>query len=82
MFRICFELTQWWSWESGCNIDEIRLPIQGRPDDAAVGFAPSASWQPRVCRFGSWVRTWHCLASHAVAGIPHIKKVEEDGHGY
>ena len=29
---------------------------------------------PRVCQFGSWVQTWHCLASHAVSGIPHIKQ--------
>ena len=28
---------------------------------------------PRVCWLGSRVRTWHCLSSHAVAGIPHIK---------
>ena len=36
-------------------------------------------WQPGVCQFGSWVRTWHHLAKHAVAGVPH--KIEEDGHG-
>ena len=29
--------------------------------------------RPRVRRFGSQVQTWHCLSSHAVAGIPHIK---------
>ena len=29
--------------------------------------------QPRVRRFGSQVWTWHSLASHAVAGVPHIK---------
>ena len=29
--------------------------------------------RPGVRRFGSWVRTWHCLSSHAVAGVPHIK---------
>ena len=28
---------------------------------------------PRVRRFGSWVQTWHRLASHAVVGVPHIK---------
>ena len=27
----------------------------------------------RVCQFGSWVWTWHCLASDAVAGVPHRK---------
>ena len=29
---------------------------------------------PGVCRFGSWVWTWHCLASRVVVGIPHIKR--------
>ena len=29
-------------------------------------------WRPGVHRFGSRVRTWHCLTGHAVAGIPHI----------
>ena len=28
---------------------------------------------PRVHWFGSWVRTWHHLASYAVVGIPRIK---------
>ena len=30
--------------------------------------------QPGVHRFGSQVWTWHHLASHAVVGIPHIKR--------
>ena len=42
---------------------------------------PVAQWlsshvllgQPRVCPFGSPAQTWHCLASHAVVGVPHIK---------
>ena len=25
-------------------------------------------WWPGICRFGSWVQTWHHLASHAVVG--------------
>ena len=29
--------------------------------------------RPGVRRFGSWVHTWHCLACHAVVGVPHIK---------
>ena len=29
--------------------------------------------QPGVRGFGSRVRTWHRLASHAVVGVPHIK---------
>ena len=30
-------------------------------------------WLPRVRWFGSWVRTWHCLSSHAVVSIPRKK---------
>ena len=29
--------------------------------------------RPGVRWFGSWVRTWHRLASHAVVGVPHRK---------
>ena len=29
-------------------------------------------WWPGVCQFGSRVRTWHRLASHAVVGVPDI----------
>ena len=29
--------------------------------------------RPGVRQFGSRVQTWHHLANHAVAGIPHIK---------
>ena len=28
---------------------------------------------PGVRRFGSQVQPWHCLASHAVVGVLHIK---------
>ena len=53
-----------------------------------LGAGPVAQWLsvhvplrwPRVCWFGSRVRTWHCSSSHAVVGIPHIK-LEENGHG-
>ena len=31
-------------------------------------------WWPGVRRFRSQVQTWHHLASHAVAGIPHVSK--------
>ena len=31
-------------------------------------------WQPGVHQFRSRVQTWHRMASHAVAGIPHIKE--------
>ena len=29
--------------------------------------------RPGVHQFGSWVRAWHHLASHAVVGVPQIK---------
>ena len=45
----------------------------GRPSGAAVKCARSAPGRPGVRRFGFRVRTWHCLARPAVAGIPHIK---------
>ena len=28
---------------------------------------------PRLRRFGSWVRMWHSLESHAVVGVPYTK---------
>ena len=48
---------------------------------STLGAGPVAQWLslhvllgwPGVRRFGSRVRTWHRLASHAVAGIPHMK---------
>ena len=51
----------------------IKSNAGGQPGGATVKFARSASRWPRVHRFGSQVRTWHHLASHAVVGIPHIK---------
>ena len=47
---------------------------RGRPGGAAVKCARSTSLRPGVRRFGSRVQTWHCLASHAVVGIPRIKQ--------
>ena len=44
----------------------------GWPSGIAVKFAHSAS-AAQVRQFGSRVRTYHCLSSHAVEGIPHIK---------
>ena len=44
----------------------------GWPGDAAVKCTCSTS-VARDSLFGSWVRTWHCLASHVVVGVPHIK---------
>ena len=35
--------------------------------------APVPLRQPGVHRFRSWVRTWHCLASHVAVSVPHIK---------
>ena len=51
-------------------VKEIKR-IRGWPGGAVVKFACSASQGPWVRRFGSWVQTWHCLARHAVIGIPH-----------
>ena len=43
------------------------------PHGAVVKFSGSLRW-PRVRQFGSQVQTWHCLTSHAVVGVPHIKQ--------
>ncbi|XP_070362344.1 syntaxin-18 isoform X5 [Equus asinus] len=48
--------------------------IQGWPSGAAVKCACS-SLAAGVRLFGFWVRTWHCLASHAV--ISHIGKLRD-----
>ena len=51
----------------------FKINFGGWPGGAAVKLARSASRRPGVCWFGFQVQTWHCLASHAVVGIPHIK---------
>ena len=51
---------------------QVREP-QGQPGGAVVKFTRS-TFAPSVRQFGSQVWTWHCLASPAVAGIPHIEK--------
>ena len=52
--------------------EDQKLISQSRPGRAAVKFVCSASvawgWQ-----FWIWHRPTHCLSSHAVVGIPHIK---------
>ena len=53
---------------------EFERYVRGRPGGAAVKFARSASQWPRVHWFGSLVRTWHCLAQHAVVGVPQRKQ--------
>ena len=47
----------------------VKAHMWGRPGGAVVKFARSASQRPGVHWFGSRVRTWHCLARHAVVGI-------------
>ena len=46
----------------------------GRSGGAVVNCARSASWRPRVRRFGFWVQTWPLGKSHAVLGVPRIKQ--------
>ena len=64
------------------NINEVKWRrVNGILKKRCLGTGPVAQWLslhvslrwPGVRRFGSWVRTWHCFASHAVAGVPHIK---------
>ena len=58
-----------------------KLKLGSGSTEAMGGAGPVAQqlsvhallWRPGVCWFGSWVQTWHPLASHAVVGIPHIK---------
>ena len=45
----------------------------GRLSGAAVKCTHSASRQPGFRWFGSQVRTWHRLSSHAVVGVPGMK---------
>ena len=55
-------------------MEELKEEVQeGWPSGVAVKCASSASLQPGVRWFGSRVQTWHCVASHAVVGIPRIK---------
>ena len=59
---------------AGSSLCVLLLKLsEGRPGGIAVKCTCSASRQPGVCQFGSRVRTWHCLARHAVVGVPHIK---------
>ena len=64
------------------NLFQTRKSWQARVNKAFFQVAGSvAQWlsahvllqRPRVRRFRSLVRTWHCLAHHAVVGVPHIK---------
>ena len=47
--------------------------VWGQPSDAAVKCARSTS-MARGSLVRILVRTWHCLARHAVVGVPHIKQ--------
>ena len=53
--------------------DTLEIKNRGQPGGTVVKFALSAKFAD-VCGFGSRVQTWHCLASHAVVGVPHIKQ--------
>ena len=45
----------------------------GQPSDAAVKFVRSASVAPRFAGSEPSYGLMHCLSSHAMAGVPHIK---------
>ena len=53
------------------NIYQV-CSVWGPTGGSAVKFAPSAL-AAGDSPVGSQVWTWHCLASHAVVGVPHIK---------
>ena len=69
-----------WHRYSLNNSDQKFLSLGAGPVVQQLSLHVPLQW-PRVQRFRSQGQTWHCLASHAVAGVPHIKKVGEDGHG-
>ena len=50
----------------------LEMKKTGWPSGTAVKGEHSA-WVPGVRWFRSWVQAWHCLARHAVVGVPHIK---------
>ena len=50
----------------------LKDPVLGRPVTWWLSAHIPLQW-PQVRWFGSRVRTTHCLASHAVVGVPHIK---------
>src|SRR3712207_7458220 len=58
-------------------MDECTMLTKEKPYTGASLMAQWLSsrvllWRPGVRWFGSWVQTWHHLASHAMAGVPHI----------
>ena len=63
------------TWKAGGCFNQ-RCQLIEKPGAGPVAQWLSAHvllWRPGVRQFGSWVWTWHCSSSHAVAGIPHIK---------
>ena len=67
-----------------CPIQENRMSLhikrssfRGQPVAQQLS-AHVPLWRPGVWQFGFRVPTWHCLASHAVVGVPHIKKRKMD----
>ena len=64
-----------------CDVEVGKDFLKIIQNTCITGAGPVAQWlsshiplqQPGVCQFWSWVRTWHCLASHAMVGVPHTK---------
>ena len=60
---------------SGNKVFADVITLKGGPRAGLVAQQLSAHIQilrPGVHRFRSRVQTWHCLAHHAVVGVPHI----------
>ena len=59
------------------NLLVLLVSISQKPGEAGLvvqrlSLHVPLRW-PGVRRFGSRAWTWHCLSSHAVVGVPHIK---------
>ena len=59
------------------TVGHLDISSRGQPSGAAVKFQLPL-WRPRFHQFRSRERTLHHLASHAVAGVPHIKQRKMD----
>ena len=85
----------WNNWENlnmDWKLDVIKLlTLQGVirfcGDQKNIGAGTVAQWLsphvplpwPGVHGLGSQLRIWHCLAHHAVVGVPHAKKQRKMG---
>ena len=56
----------------------LKIQIPGASLVAQGLMAHILLWGPEVRWFGSRVQTWHCWASHAMVGVPHIKERKMD----